>query len=431
MSDQIKNEIEEEVMDTVVTETYDASAIQVLEGLEAVRKRPGMYIGSTGPKGLHHLVYEIVDNSIDEALAGYCTHIEVEILPGDVITVRDNGRGIPVGINEQQGLPAVTVVLTVLHAGGKFGGSGYKVSGGLHGVGSSVVNALSEWFEVEVSQNGHVHHQRFERGNIVTDLKVIGDTEETGTFIKFKADPEIFTETTVYEYEVLQRRLREQAFLNAGLSITLTDKRDPENIVEENFCYEGGIKSFVDYINTSRGLTPVVEDIMHFTTVSGDRSAEVSISYNDGYNEIILSFANGVRTIDGGTHENGFKTALTRVFNEYGRKFKLLKDNDKNLSGDDVREGLTAVISVKLTEAEFEGQTKGKLGNTEMQTIVSKMIYEKLMTYFEENPQAAKAIFNKALDASRAREAARKARDSARRKSALEGNSLPGKLRLY
>ena len=428
MSDQIKNEIQEEVMDTVVTETYDASAIQVLEGLEAVRKRPGMYIGSTGPKGLHHLVYEIVDNSIDEALAGYCSHIEVEILPDDIITVRDNGRGIPVGINEQQGLPAVTVVLTVLHAGGKFGGSGYKVSGGLHGVGSSVVNALSEWFEVEVSQNGHIHHQRFERGNIVTDLKVIGDTEETGTFIKFKADPEIFTETTVYEYEVLQRRLREQAFLNAGLSITLSDKRDPDNIIEENFCYEGGIKSFVDYINTSRGLSPVVEDIMHFTTVSGDRSAEVSISYNDGYNEIILSFANGVRTIDGGTHENGFKTALTRVFNEYGRKFKLLKDNDKNLSGDDVREGLTAVISVKLTEAEFEGQTKGKLGNTEMQTIVSKMMYEKLMTYFEENPQAAKAIFNKALDASRAREAARKARDSARRKSALEGNSLPGKL---
>ena len=428
MSDQIKNTIEEEVMDTVVTETYDASAIQVLEGLEAVRKRPGMYIGSTGPKGLHHLVYEIVDNSIDEALAGYCSHIEVEILPDNIITVRDNGRGIPVGINEQQGLPAVTVVLTVLHAGGKFGGSGYKVSGGLHGVGSSVVNALSEWFEVEVSQNGHIHHQRFERGNIVTDLKVIGDTDETGTFIKFKADPEIFTETTVFEYEVLQRRLREQAFLNAGLSITLTDKRDPDNIVEENFCYEGGIKSFVDYINTSRGLTPVTDDIMHFTTVSGDRSAEVSISYNDGYNEIILSFANGVRTIDGGTHENGFKTALTRVFNEYGRKFKLLKDNDKNLSGDDVREGLTAVISVKLTEAEFEGQTKGKLGNTEMQTIVSKMMYEKLMTYFEENPQAAKAIFNKALDASRAREAARKARDSARRKSALEGNSLPGKL---
>ncbi len=428
MSDEIKNEIQEEVMDTVVTETYDASAIQVLEGLEAVRKRPGMYIGSTGPKGLHHLVYEIVDNSIDEALAGYCSHIEVEILPDDIITVRDNGRGIPVGINEQQGLPAVTVVLTVLHAGGKFGGSGYKVSGGLHGVGSSVVNALSEWFVVEVSQNGHIHRQRFERGNIASDLEIVGDTEETGTFIMFKADPEIFTETTVYEYETLQRRLREQAFLNAGLSITLTDKRDPDNIVEENFCYEGGIKSFVDYINTSRGLSPVIEDIMHFTTVQGDRSAEVSISYNDGYNEIILSFANGVRTIDGGTHENGFKTALTRVFNEYGRKFKLLKDNDKNLSGDDVREGLTAVISVKLTEAEFEGQTKGKLGNTEMQTIVSKMIYEKLMTYFEENPSSAKAIFSKALDASRAREAARKARDNARRKSALEGNSLPGKL---
>lgn len=429
MSDEIKNEIqEEEVMDTVVTEAYDASAIQVLEGLEAVRKRPGMYIGSTGPKGLHHLVYEIVDNSIDEALAGYCSHIEVEILPDNIITVRDNGRGIPVGINEQQGLPAVTVVLTVLHAGGKFGGSGYKVSGGLHGVGSSVVNALSEWFIVEVSQNGHIYRQRFERGNIASDLETVGDTDETGTFIKFKADPEIFTETTVYEYEVLQRRLREQAFLNAGLSITLTDKRDPENTVEENFCYEGGIRSFVDYINTSRGLTPVIDDIMHFTTVSGDRSAEVSLSYNDGYNEIILSFANGVRTIDGGTHENGFKNALTRVFNEYGRKFKLLKDNDKNLSGDDVREGLTAVISVKLTEAEFEGQTKGKLGNTEMQTIVSKMIYDKLMTYFEENPQSAKAIFNKALDASRAREAARKARDSARRKSALEGNSLPGKL---
>ncbi|MCH5191995.1 MAG: DNA topoisomerase (ATP-hydrolyzing) subunit B [Oscillospiraceae bacterium] len=427
MSDEIRT-VEEEVMDTVVTETYDASQIQVLEGLEAVRKRPGMYIGSTGPKGLHHLVYEIVDNSIDEALAGYCTHIEVEILPDNIITVRDNGRGIPVGINEQQGLPAVTVVLTVLHAGGKFGGSGYKVSGGLHGVGSSVVNALSEWFVVEVSQNGHVHRQSFERGKIASELEIVDDTDETGTFIKFKADPEIFTETTVYEFEVLQRRLREQAFLNAGIAITLTDRRDEENIVTEKYCYEGGIKSFVDYINTSRGLTPLTEDIMHFSVVNGDRSAEVAISYNDGYNEIILSFANNVRTIDGGTHENGFKTALTRVFNEYGRKFKLLKDNDKNLSGDDVREGLTAVISVKLTEAQFEGQTKGKLGNTEMQTIVSKMIYDKMMTYFEENPAVAKAIFSKALDASRAREAARKARDSARRKSALEGNSLPGKL---
>ena len=325
-------------------------------------------------------------------------------------------------------MPAVTVVLTVLHAGGKFGGSGYKVSGGLHGVGSSVVNALSEWFEVEVSQNGHIYKQRFERGEIASDLDIIGDTDETGTFIKFKADPEIFEETTVYEFEVLQRRLREQAFLNAGLKITLTDERDPENIVEEVYCYEGGIRSFVDFINTSRGLTPIHDEILHFSTVQGDRSAEVAISYNDGYNEIILSFANNVRTIDGGTHEDGFKTALTKVFNDYGRKFKLLKDNDKNLSGDDVREGLTVVISVKLTEAEFEGQTKGKLGNTEMRSLVNKMLYEKMMTYFEENPQVARNIFSKALDASRAREAARKARDSARRKSAFEGNSLPGKL---
>lgn len=428
MSEEIKNVMEDEEMNTTVTEEYGADAIQVLKGLEAVRKRPGMYIGSTGPKGLHHLVYEIVDNSIDEALAGYCTHIEVEILPDNVITVRDNGRGIPVGINEEEGLPAVTVVLTVLHAGGKFGGSGYKVSGGLHGVGSSVVNALSEWFEVEVSQNSHIYKQRFERGNIVTDLEVVGDTDETGTLIRFKADSEIFTETTVYEFEVLQRRLREQAFLNAGLKITLTDKRDEENIVEEVYCYEGGIRSFVDFINKSRGLTPVHDEILHFSTVQDDKSAEVAISYNDGYNEIILSFANNVRTIDGGTHEDGFKTALTKVFNDYGRKFKLLKDSDKNLSGDDVREGLTVVISVKLTEAEFEGQTKGKLGNTEMKSLVNKMLYEKMMTYFEENPAVAKTIFSKALDASRAREAARKARDTARRKSAFEGNSLPGKL---
>ena len=428
MSEEIKNVMEDEEMNTTVTEEYGADAIQVLKGLEAVRKRPGMYIGSTGPKGLHHLVYEIVDNSIDEALAGYCTHIEVEILPDNIITVRDNGRGIPVGINEEEGLPAVTVVLTVLHAGGKFGGSGYKVSGGLHGVGSSVVNALSEWFEVEVSQNGHIYKQRFERGNIITDLEVVGDTDETGTLIRFKADSEIFTETTVYDFEVLQRRLREQAFLNAGLKITLTDKRDEENIVEEVYCYEGGIRSFVDFINKSRGLSPVHDEILHFSTVQDDKSAEVAISYNDGYNEIILSFANNVRTIDGGTHEDGFKTALTKVFNDYGRKFKLLKDNDKNLSGDDVREGLTVVISVKLTEAEFEGQTKGKLGNTEMKSLVNKMLYEKMMTYFEENPAVAKTIFSKALDASRAREAARKARDTARRKSAFEGNSLPGKL---
>ncbi len=417
-----------ETMDTAVTEEYNADAIQVLEGLEAVRKRPGMYIGSTGPRGLHHLVYEIVDNSIDEALAGYCTHIEVEILPDNIITVRDNGRGIPVGINEQQGLPAVTVVLTVLHAGGKFGGSGYKVSGGLHGVGSSVVNALSEWFEVEVSQDGHIHHQRFARGKIETDLKIIGDTDKTGTFIKFKPDAEIFQETTEYDYETLQRHLRESAFLNAGISITLTDRRDPDNIVEDVFCYEGGIGSFVEYINESRGLTPVHDAPIHFSTVKGEKSAEIALMYNDGYNETILSYANNVHTVDGGTHETGFKNALTKVFNEYGRKYKFLKDTDKNLSGDDCREGLVAVISVKLTDAQFEGQTKGKLGNTEMTKLVANTVYNKLTDYFEENPQTAKLIFSKALDASRAREAARKAREAARRKSPLESNSLPGKL---
>ena len=427
-NENINEEKNDEVMDTVVTEEYGAEQIQVLKGLEAVRKRPGMYIGSTGPRGLHHLVYAIVATSIDEALAGYCTHLEVEILPGNVITVRDNGRGIPVDINEEEGLPAVTVVLTVLHAGGKFGGSGYKVSGGLHGVGSSVVNALSEWFEIEVSRQGHIYHQRFERGDVKSDLEIIGDTNETGTFIKFKADPEIFTETTEYDFETLQKRLREQAFLNAGLSISLTDKRDEDNILSEVYYYEGGIRSFVDYINKSRGLTPLHEDIMHFSVVDGDRSAEVAMSYNDGYNEIILSFANDVRTIDGGTHEMGFKTALTRVFNDYGKKFNLIKDSDKKLSGDDVREGLTAVISVKLTEAQFEGQTKGKLGNTEITGLVSKMLYDKLMTYLEENPSTARTILNKSLDASRAREAARKARDNARRKSALESNSLPGKL---
>ena len=422
--------IEEEVetMDTVVTQEYNADAIQVLEGLEAVRMRPGMYIGSTGPRGLHHLVYEIVDNSIDEALAGYCTHIEVDIHPGDVISVRDNGRGIPVGINEQQGLPAVTVVLTVLHAGGKFGGSGYKVSGGLHGVGSSVVNALSEWMEVEVSQNGHVHRQKFARGNIVTDLEIVGDTDQTGTYITFKPDAEIFKETTVYDYETLQRHLRECAFLNAGIKITLTDLRDSENIVQDVFCYEGGIASFVEYINESRGLTPIHERPVHFGTVVGDKSAEVALMYNDGYNETILSYANNVHTIDGGTHETGFKNALTKVFNEYGRKYGYLKEADKNLSGDDCREGLVAVISVKLTDAQFEGQTKGKLGNTEMTKLVNNTVYQKLSDYFEENPQIAKMIFSKALDASRAREAARKAREAARRKSPLEGNSLPGKL---
>ena len=426
----IKNEenAELETMDTAVTEEYGAGQIQVLEGLEAVRKRPGMYIGSTGIRGLHHLVYEIVDNSIDEALAGYCTHIEVAILPGDIIEVRDNGRGIPVDINEQQGLPAVTVVLTVLHAGGKFGGSGYKVSGGLHGVGSSVVNALSEWLEVEVSRNGNVYKQRFERGNIVTDLEIVGKSEETGTLVRFKADPEIFTDTTVYEFKTLQTRLRESAFLNAGLSITLSDYRDDENPVDEVYCYHGGLSSFVTFETESRALTAIHEKPMHFSTVVGDKYAEVAMLYNDGYNETILSFANNVRTIDGGTHEEGFKRALTRVFNEYGRKYGLLKEADKNLSGDDVREGLCCVISVKLTEAQFEGQTKGKLGNTEMTQIVSQLIYDKVMTYFEENPSVAKLIFNKSLDASRAREAARKARENARRKTALGGNSLPGKL---
>ena len=416
-------------MNTKVTEEYDASQIQVLEGLEAVRKRPGMYIGSTGPRGLHHLVYEIVDNSIDEALAGFCTNIDVEILPGDVISVKDNGRGIPVGMNEKMGISTVTVVLTVLHAGGKFGGSGYKVSGGLHGVGSSVVNALSEWLEVEVAQNGHVYQQRFSNGGHPDyDLKEIGTSSATGTTIRFKPDPEIFREITVYDFETLERHLRESAFLNAGLCITLADRRDPENEVEHTYCYEGGLSSFVDYLTVSRGQTPLHETPIHFSAMHGDRSAEIAMQYTDSYNETMLSFANNVRTVDGGTHETGFKTALTRVFNDYGRKYSILKDGDKKLSGDDVREGLTAVISVKLTEAQFEGQTKGKLGNTDITQLVSTTVYEKLMTYFEENPAVAKAIFSKALDASRAREAARKARELARRKSVLDSNSLPGKL---
>lgn len=430
--------LEEEDIDTVVTEEYDADDIQVLEGLEAVRKRPGMYIGSTGPRGLHHLVYEIVDNSIDEALAGVCTHIEVEILPDNVITVRDNGRGIPTGINEKTGLPAVTVVLTVLHAGGKFGGSGYKVSGGLHGVGSSVVNALSEWLEVEVTQNGHIYSQRFERGKPVNDLHIIGDSDGHGTFIKFKADADIFQETTKYTFDILERRLREQAFLNAGLSISLTDKRElsdrnSDDKYEEGehkgvYCYEGGIRSFVEFINKSRGLNPIQDEVIHISTTKDDKSAEVALCYTDGYTETLLSFANNINTIDGGTHETGFKTALTRVFNDYGKKFGIFKDSDKKFTGDDVREGITAVISVKLTEAQFEGQTKGKLGNTEMTGVVSSLVYDKLMTYFEEHPTVAKTLLNKSLDASRAREAARKARENARRKSPLESNSLPGKL---
>ena len=360
VADVSGEELLEEAMNTVVTEEYGADQIQVLEGLEAVRKRPGMYIGSTGPRGLHHLVYEIVDNSIDEALAGFCTHIEVEIHPDNIISVRDNGRGIPVAIHDKMGIPTLTVVLTVLHAGGKFGGSGYKVSGGLHGVGSSVVNALSEWMEAEVSRDGHIHYQKFSRGNAVCDMKIIGDTEATGTLIRFKPDPEIFTETTEYDFDVLERRLRESAFLNAGLSITLTDSRDPENVVQKVYCYEGGLSSFVEYINKSRALTPLHTPPIHISTTIGDKSAEVAMAYNDSYNEIILSFANNVHTIDGGTHETGFKTALTRVFNDYGKKYGILKDGDKKLSGEDVREGLSAVISVKLTEAQFEGQTKGK-----------------------------------------------------------------------
>ncbi|NLO46536.1 MAG: DNA topoisomerase (ATP-hydrolyzing) subunit B [Clostridiales bacterium] len=417
-----------ETMDTAVTEKYDASQIEVLEGLEAVRKRPGMYIGSTGPRGLHHLVYEIVDNSIDEALAGFCSNVDIEILPDNIISVRDNGRGIPVGINEKMDLPSVTVVLTVLHAGGKFGGSGYKVSGGLHGVGSSVVNALSEWLEVEVSQDGHIYRQRFERGAAVTDLEIVGDTQSTGTLIRFKADPEIFTETRHYEFETLERHFRESAFLNAGLCINLCDLRDEQNIIKNSYCYAGGLSSFVDYLNSSRALTMMHERPIHFSAVKEDREAEIAMSYTVSYNDLILSYANNVKTADGGTHETGFKTALTRVFNDYGRKYGILKDADKNLSGDDVREGMTAVISVKLTDAQFEGQTKSKLGNTDIASLVSSTVYEKLMTYFEENPSVARAVFSKALDASRVREAARKARDLARRKSALESNSLPGKL---
>ncbi len=430
MSEENKTILEEEDMDTVVTEEYSENSIQVLEGLEAVRKRPGMYIGSTGPRGLHHLVYEIVDNSIDEALAGVCTHIECDILPDNIISVRDNGRGIPVGINEKTGLPAVTVVLTVLHAGGKFGGSGYKVSGGLHGVGSSVVNALSEWLEVEVTQNGHIYSQRFERGKPVNDLHIIGDAEGHGTLIKFKPDAEIFTETTVFEYDVLEKRLREQAFLNAGLSIKLSDLREDDKELQqsEEFCYEGGIKSFVEYINKSRGYNPIQEEVIHISTTKEDRSAEVALCYNEGYNLTLLSFANNINTVDGGTHEAGFKRALTRVFNDYGKKYNILKDSDKKLSGDDVLEGLTVVISVKLTEAQFEGQTKGKLGNTDITGLVSNLVYNKLMTYFEENPATAKALLNKSIDASRVREAIRKAKESARRKSPLESNSLPGKL---
>ena len=408
---------------------YDENQIQVLEGLEAVRKRPGMYIGSTGPRGLHHLVYEIVDNSIDEALAGYCTDIEVDILPGDIIRVRDNGRGIPVGLHPKMGIPAVTVVLTVLHAGGKFGGSGYKVSGGLHGVGSSAVNALSEWLEVEVRDGSHCHHQRFERGKVATDLKVTGECSDTGTTITFKPDAEIF-ETVEFDRNVLLLRLREQAFLNAVLRIVLRDTRcaDGGEPFEADLCYEGGISSFVDYLHKKRGLEPLHPDIIHLTAQEGDSIAEVAMQYNDSYNELILSFANNINTVEGGTHEAGFKSGLTKVMNDFARRYNLLKENDKNLTGEDVREGLTAVISVKLTDAQFEGQTKAKLGNTAMRSMVDSLISDKLAQYFEENPAIARAILDKSLGAARAREAARKARELTRRKSALESASLPGKL---
>lgn len=409
---------------------YTADEIQVLEGLEAVRKRPGMYIGSTGPRGLHHLVYEIVDNAIDEALAGYCDKIDVSILPGNIIKVVDNGRGIPVGINQKMGIPAVTVVFTVLHAGGKFGGGGYKVSGGLHGVGASVVNALSTWLEVRVCDGENIYKQRYERGNIASDLEIIGKSEKKGTEVTFKADPEIFSETDVYDYSVLETRLREQAFLNAGIHIELRDERDSDNIIKKNFLYEGGIASFVEYIHKKKSLDVVHPQVIYFSASNAeDTSAvEVAMQYNDSYNECLLSFANNIHTTDGGTHEEGFKRAMTRVMNEYARKFNILKESDKNLSGEDVREGLTAVISVKLKEAQFEGQTKAKLGNTEIRTMVDNLITEKLTVFLEENPAVAKAIFDKALAAARAREAARRAKELVRRKSALENASLPGKL---
>ncbi len=415
---------------TKVEQEYGADEIQVLEGLEAVRKRPGMYIGSTGPRGLHHLVYEIVDNSIDEALAGYCSKIDVVIEQGDIIRVSDDGRGIPVGINSKTGLPAVTVVFTVLHAGGKFGGGGYKVSGGLHGVGASVVNALSEWLEVKVCDGENVYFQRYERGKIMNELEIIGKSDVKGTEVRFKADPLIFQETTVYDYSVLQRRLREQAFLNAGVHIELRDERNPEAILKNNYQYEGGIRSFVEYIHKKRSLEVIHPEVIYFAAKNEEDTiaVEIAMQYNDSYNEILLTFANNIHTTDGGTHEEGFKRALTYVMNDYARKFGKLKDSDKNLSGEDVREGLTAIISVKLKEAQFEGQTKAKLGNTEVRTMVDKLLREKLMIYLEENPGVARAIFDKALAASRAREAARKARESIRRKSALESAQLPGKL---
>ncbi len=417
----------ENITNVPVENTYDESQIQVLEGLEAVRKRPGMYIGSTTSRGLHHLVYEIVDNSIDEALAGYCREIVVTIKEDNSITVRDDGRGIPVGIQAQTGLPAVEVVFTVLHAGGKFGGGGYKVSGGLHGVGASVVNALSEYLEVEISDGENVYYQKYERGNKTQDLTVIGKTDKTGTYVHFKPDGEIFEEL-VYDYSILHKRLREQAFLNAGIKIVLKDERpdDKGEFKETVLHYEGGIREFVTYLN--RNKTPIHPEVIYVNTVRENSEAEIAMQYNDGYTEDIQSFANNIHTAEGGTHETGFKSALTKVINDYARKYKMLKENDENLKGEDVREGLTCIISVKVTEAQFEGQTKTKLGNSEMRTIVEKMLNEKLSEFMEENPAIAKIIVEKSLTASRAREAAKRARENTRRKSALESSTLPGKL---
>lgn len=417
-------------MNTVVTEDYDASQIQVLEGLEAVRKRPGMYIGSTSSSGLHHLVYEIVDNSIDEALAGYCTHIEVEIEEGNIICVTDNGRGIPVDIQEQTGKSALEVVFTVLHAGGKFGGGGYKVSGGLHGVGASVVNALSEWLEVEVHKNGKIHCMKFSRGIITEPMTIKGDTDITGTKVRFKPDPEMFTDTTVYDYEILHKRLREEAFLNAGLKISITDKRTsseekPESERMDVMCYEGGIREYVTYLNQNK--TPIHEDVIYMSGKKGDAMAELALQYTDTYNEVIVSFANNVHTPEGGMHEDGFKRALTNALNKYGKEKNILKNDDK-VSGEDCREGLTCVISVKLTEAQFEGQTKAKLGNSEIRTLVNSIVSEAFEQYFDDNPAVGKTILDKALTANRAREAARKARESVRRKTGLESGQMPDKL---
>ena len=406
-----------------VTQEYDASKIQVLEGLEAVRMRPGMYIGSTSSSGLHHLVYEIVDNAIDEALAGYCDHIEVVIEDGDVIRVTDNGRGIPVDIQEQTGKPALEVVYTVLHAGGKFGAGGYQVSGGLHGVGASVVNALSDWLEVDVHKNGNIYHMEFSRGEKTKDMTIIGRTDHTGTVVRFHPDPEMFDDT-VYDYETLHVRMREQAFLNAGLRISTKDERPGKEAFDEMY-YEGGIREFVTYIN--RNKTPVHEGVVYMSGDRVDSTAEVAIQWNDGYNENMVSFANNIHTPEGGMHETGFKTALTRVLNAYGHKAKLLKD-DETLSGEDVREGITAVISVKLTNPQFEGQTKAKLGNSEMRTLVDSVVSAKLDQFLEENPAVGKAIIDKAMTASRAREAARKARESVRRKTGLESGQMPEKL---